>query len=338
MGMNNEVLKKLVNKQSLTSGDIDSFVKQIVQNEMPPSIIASFITGMTMKGAELSEIKALVSAMREQAVQLDFYEGNIVDSCGTGADLQGTFNISTASALTAAAFGANVVKQTNSNITSRCGSSNFIEALGINLCKTYDEAKEQFDKNNICFVHSPSFNKVANVLNPIRHELGFRSIFNFLGPIINPSFPNCQLLGVAFPEMAENLIEVLKFLNLKHAMVVNAKNPLLDEISICSETDIYELKDGEINFYSIKPEDFGIKRADISSLTGATPEYNANLVFDLFSGKIKGPKLDIVAMNAGAMIYLCQKAKNLTDGIMKAYSTIDSGKALLKLQDLRIYK
>lgn len=332
--MSQEVLKKLINKETLDSCEIKRFIKSVAEKEAVPSQIASFITAMTMKGAEFSEIKALVTAMREQAIQLDFYEGDVVDSCGTGADLQGTFNISTASAIVCAAYGVRVVKQTNSNITSRSGSSNFIEALGIKLCSTYDQAREQFEKNDICFVHSPSFNRVANVLNPIRKELGFRSVFNFMGPIINPAFPSCQLLGVAFPEMAQHLIEVLQFLNLKHAMVVNAKEPLLDEISVCSETDIYELKDGEINTYKIKPEDFGIKRADVSELTGATPQYNANLVKDIFNGKYKGAKTDIIAMNAGAMIYLSGKAKNLTDGIMKAYAVINSGKALQKIRDL----
>lgn len=333
--MDNEILEKLINRDVLESDDIKRFVKKVVEDEIPDSVIASFITGITMKGAQLSEIKALVTAMREEAIRLDFYDGDVVDSCGTGADLAGTFNISTSSAIVCASAGAKVIKQTNSNITSRCGSSNFIEALGIRLCATYDEAKEQFEKNDICFVHSPSFNRVAKRFNPVRKELGFRSVFNFMGPIINPAFPSCQLLGVAFPQMAQNLIEVLKFLNLKHAMVVNAKEPLLDEISICSETDIYELKDGKIEVYTIKPEDFGIKRALISDLTGATPQYNANLVMDVFKGKIKGAKTDVIAMNAGAMLYLSGQAKNLTAGIMKAYGAIDSKKALEKVYSLQ---
>lgn len=333
--MTTEILQKLINKEHLSPQEIKGFVSSVVNNEVPSSVIGAFIIGLTQKGVNLDEIKSLVTAMREQAIRLDFYEGDIVDSCGTGADLQSTFNISTTAAIAAAAAGCKVIKQTNSNITSLSGSSNFIEALNINLCKNYEEAKEQFEQNNICFVHSPSFNKVANIFNPIRRELGFRSVFNFMGPIINPSFPNCQLLGVAFPEMAQNLIEVLKFLNLKHAMVVNAKEPLLDEISICSATTVYELKDGEIEIYEITPEKFGIKRAEVSSLRGATPQYNANLSLDIFNGKIKDAKLDVVAMNAGAMIYLSGGAKNHLEGIMKAYSTISRGLALEKVRSLQ---
>lgn len=333
--MASEILKKLISKEPLSSRDIKTFVSSLVNNEVPDSVIGAFIIGLTQKGVNLDEIKSLVTAMREQALKLDFYNGDVVDSCGTGADLQSTFNISTTSAIVAAAAGCKVIKQTNSNITSLSGSSNFIEALNINLCKTHTEAKEQFEQNGICFVHSPSFNRAANVLNPIRRELGFRSVFNFMGPIINPSFPNCQLLGVAFPEMAQNLIEVLKFLNLKQAMVVNAKEPLLDEISICSATTVYELKDGEIETYEITPEKFGIKRADVSSLRGATPQYNANLSLEIFNGKIKDSKLDVVAMNAGAMIYLAGGAKNHLEGIMKAYSIISKGLASEKIQSLQ---
>lgn len=329
------ILQKLINKESLTAHEIREFVKNVVDKEVPDSVIGAFILGLTQKGVNLDEIKALVTAMREQALRLDFYDGDVVDSCGTGADLQGTFNISTCSAIVAASAGAKVIKQTNSNITSLSGSSNFIEALGIKLCTTYGEAKEQFENNDICFVHSPSFNRVAGVFNPIRKQLGFRSVFNFLGPVINPSFPNCQLLGVAFPEMAENLIEVLKFLNLKHAMVVHAKEPLLDEISICSPTTVFELKDGGIEKYEIMPEKFGIKRADITALRGATPKYNASLALDIFSGKIKDAKLDVIAMNAGAMIYLSGRAKSHLDGIMKAYSAVNSFKALDKVQALQ---
>ena len=332
--MKNETLEKLIRKEPLTERDIETFIAAVANKEYPQSVIASFITGLTMKGLNLDEIKNLVKSMRNQAVRIEFDQGEVVDSCGTGADLQGTFNISTSAAIVTAAAGAKVIKQTNSNITSRCGSSNFIEALGIKLCKTKEDAEAQFSKSGICFVHSPSFNKAASVLNPVRKELGFRSIFNFTGPLINPSLPKYQLLGVASDEMAKNLIEVLKFLKLKHAMVVNAKEPLLDEISICSETNIYELKDNEISAYTIKPEDFGIKRADISSLKGATPEYNANLVKEIFSGSHKGPKTDIIALNAGAMLYIYGLAKNLTDGIMQAYFTIDSKKALRKLDEL----
>ena len=333
--MKNETLEKLVNNQTLSRENLEIFIDSAAKNEYPQTVIASFITGLTTKGPKLDEIKNLVIAMRKQAIRLDFEHGDVVDSCGTGADLQGTFNISTAAAIVTAAAGGKVIKQTNSNITSRCGSSNFVEALGIKLCKTKEEAEQQFKQHNICFVHSPSFNRAANILNPVRKELGFRSIFNFTGPLINPGFPNYQLLGVSSPEMAKNLIEVLKLLQLKHAMVVNAKNPLLDEISVCSETDVYELKNNEISTYSIKPEDFGIKRADINALKGATPEYNANLVTDIFSGKIKGHKADIIALNAGAMLYLYGLAKNLTDGIMQAYLTIDSGSAMKKLEKLK---
>ena len=232
-----------------------------------------------------------------------FYNEETIEICTVGERNPKIFNIFTAAAIVTSAIGINVIKQ-----ETKHGNKNFINALGINLCSSYDEAKEQFEKDNICFIDSESYDFIQ---------------------------PERLMLGTSSPQFAENLINVLKKLELKHVMVVNAQVPPLNVISICSETTIYELKNNEILKYMIKPEDFGIKKASISSLTGATPEYNAGLIFDIFSGKIKDAKLDAVALNAGAMIYLSGKAKNLLDGILKAYSVINSKNALNKILALQ---
>ncbi len=329
------ILSKLFNDETLTQEDIDKVVRWTVQNIIPPSMIAAFIYAITKKGANTDELTWLTTAIRSYATNLEL-SGNIVDSCGTGADHSQSFNISTAASIVAAAAGAKVIKQTNSCITSRTGSSEFIHYLKLPLCTTKEEAQQQFNTHNIAFVHSPKFNKFAGIINPIRQELGMRSVFNFIGPMINPAFPNAQLIGVCDHQMIDKIVQVLKNIGVKRAMVVNGVNPVLDEISVCSDTHVFELNNDEIKEYYLKPSDFGIRYSEINALLGATPLYNANLVTDIFNGKIKDAKVDIIAFNAGAMLYLNGLCKNLSDGIVLSYSTINNGKAAEKLLNLQI--
>ena len=328
------MLQKLLNKEHLNARDIEVFVNGIVNNQITDSQIGAFILGLTLKGAELDELKFLVDSIREKSDFLHFNQA-VLGCTGTGADFQETFNISTASSIVAAAAGAKVVKKVMPAVIERTGNLEFLKALGVRACITEQEAQKQFSDAGICFVSAQHFNPVENKLFEIRKELAQQSVFNVSDALINYGVSDYQLVGTAILEIAENMAEVLKYLNVKHAMVVNAQNPLLDEISICSETTVFELKDGEIEKYEITPDKFGIKRAEILSLRGATAEYNANLVIDIFSGNIKDSKLDIVAMNAGAMLYLCGEARNHLEGIMKAYTTISNGLALQKVMNLR---
>lgn len=331
-------LKKITNKEELSFVDIQEIVQSIASGDVTEAQIGAFLVAITEKGVSKEEFFGFASAMRKFAKRV-FIENYVVDSCGTGADLSKTINISTASAIVANACGVNVLKQTNSAITSDCGSTDFLSALNIDIAKTPLDAKNQFKDNGIAFVHSPYFNDFARVNNPIRQQVGLKTIFNYLGPLINPAFPNAQLLGVSSFEMCEKMIYALQKLGTDRALVVNGLNPNLDEISICSKTAVFELKDGEISNYELSPQDFGFDTVDISEVQGGNSVLNAQLIQDIFKGEIKGAKLNIILMNAGAMIYLAGFAPTIFEGAVLARQVIESGAAyenLLKIQGMKV--
>ncbi len=329
-------IQKIVSKQELSFFEIQEIVRGIAKREVSEAQMGAFLIAITQKGVSKDEFFAFASAMREfsNRVVLDKY---VVDSCGTGADLSKTINVSTASAIVANACGVNVLKQTNSAITSDCGSTDFLGAVNIDIARIPQDAKKQFEKNGIAFVHSPYFNEFAHINNPIRQQLGVKTIFNYLGPLINPAFPNAQLLGVSALDMCEKMVYALQKLGTDRALVVNGLNPNLDEISICSKTAVYELKNGEISYYELSPEDFGFKTADIKEIQGGNSSENAKIIQDIFKGEIKGAKSDVIALNSGAMIYLAGITKDIFEGVKVAQDVIKSGLAyenLLKLQGI----
>lgn len=328
------IINKLVANEDLSLEEIRKVVNGLVKREISDAQMGAFLVAITQKGVSKEEFFGFASAMREfsNRVVLDDY---VVDSCGTGADLSKTINISTAGAIVACACGVKVLKQTNSAITSSCGSTDFLKALGIDIARIAHDAKKQFRKNNITFVHSPFFNDFASVNNPIRKEIGIKTIFNYLGPLINPSFPNAQLLGVSSNQMCEKIIYALQKLGTDRALVVNGLNPNIDEISICSNTLVYELKDGKISQYEVSPIDFGYKIADISEIQGGEGFENAQIIADIFSGKIKDAKRDVICMNAGAMIYLAGLAGTMFEGAKIAQKAIEEGLAMEKLSQLQ---
>lgn len=333
-----ECLKKLVVNEDLGFEEAQNVIRRIVRGEVSEAQIGAFLVAITLKGATKDEFFAFASAMREfsHRVVLDKY---VVDSCGTGADFSKTINISTASAIVANACGVNVLKQTNSSITSACGSSDFLKAINIDIARIPQDAKKQFEKNSIAFLHSPYFNEFARINNPIRQQIGLKTIFNYLGPLINPSFPNAQLLGVSSFEMCEKIIYALQKLGTDRALVVNGLNPNIDELSLCSKTAVFELKNGEISRYEVAPEDFGLKKVDVSELQGGSGFENAQIIEDVFKGKIKGAKSDVIALNAGAMIYLAGMAPSIQDGLTLAQDAITQGlvyENLLKLQGIKV--
>lgn len=332
------IINKLVNKEDLSFFEIQEVIRAIAKNEVSDAQIGAFLVAITQKGVTKEEFFALAITMREfsNRVILDKY---VVDSCGTGADLSKTINISTASAIVANACGVNVLKQTNSAITSSCGSTDLLSALNIDIARVSQDAKNQFDKNNIAFVHSPYFNEFARVNNPIRQQIAIKTVFNYLGPLINPAFPNAQLLGVSrwgenF-EMGEKMIYALQKLGTDRALVVNGINPNIDEISICSKTNVYELKNGEISNYELSPEDFGYKTVDVSEIQGSNAIQNAQIIQDIFKSEIKGPKRDVICMNAGAMIYLAGIKSDMFEGAKLAQEVVGSGLVYDKLLELR---
>ncbi|MDD3435938.1 MAG: anthranilate phosphoribosyltransferase [Candidatus Gastranaerophilales bacterium] len=327
-------LNKIIAKEDLSFEEIQEIVKGITKKEFSEAQIGAFLVAITQKGVTKEEFFAFAAAMREFSTRV-IVDKYIVDSCGTGADLSNTINISTASAIVANTCGANVVKQTNSSITSSCGSSDLLKALDIRIARIIHDAASQFNRHNITFVHSPYFNEFAAVNNPIRQQLGIKTIFNYLGPLINPAFPNAQLLGVSSLEMCEKIAYALQKLGTDRALVVNGLNPNLDEISISSETAVYELKNGEILQSKISPEDFGFKKADIAEIKGGNSAHNAKIIEGIFKGEITDAKLNVIAMNAGAMIYLAGIKPDIFEGVQLALEAIKSGAVYEKLRELQ---
>ncbi len=330
------ILRKLVTDNELAFDEIEYAVDSIAHEEASEAQIAAFITALTTKGVSKEEFYALAKSMRKYARRVETGK-YIVDSCGTGADGAGTINISTCAAIVANAAGVNIVKQTNSSITSCCGSTDFLHTLGIEIAQTPEKALEQFEKNSITFVHSPYFNDFARINNPIRQQLGFKTVFNYLGPLINASFPQAQLLGCSSNEMLENMAYALQKLGTERALVVNGLEPNVDEISICSKTRVLELKDGKIEEYFISPEDFGMQCADLSQIQGGSGADNTRIFREILNHSTIQPldhstaAIDVISLNAGAMIYLSGQTPTIFEGVKMAQKAIESGLAAHKL-------
>ncbi len=329
-----DCLKKLMAKEELSFAEINDIVQKIAHNEASEAQIGAFLVGITNKGISNDEFYSFARAMRDFAVRVktDKY---VVDACGTGADMSKTINISTAASIAANTCGVKVIKQTNSSITSACGSTDFLSALGIEITRTPEKALENFARNGITFVHSPYFNNFAKINNPIRQQIGIKTIFNYLGPLINPSFPDAQLLGVSSNEMCDKMAYALMKLGTDRALVVNGLDPNLDEISICSKTRVLELKNGEISEYYLSPEEFGIKPAGLKEIQGGNGHDNARFVTEVFKGERQDAMFDIISLNAGAMIYLSGLKPSISEGFKLAAETILSGKVFEKLQELQ---
>ncbi len=323
-------LKKIT--EDFSFDEINDIVCQIAHGMASDAQIGAFLTGITLKGVNKEEFFAFASAMRKFSRRVITGEP-VVDSCGTGADFSGTINISTSAAIVANACGAKVVKQTNSSVTSYCGSSDFLNALGIKIVQNPNDALEEFKKHGITFVHSPYFNDFAKVNNPIRQQIGIKTIFNYLGPLINPAFPEYQLLGVSSNEMCAKMAYALQKLGTKRALVVNGKNPNIDEISLCSDTTVFELNNGQIKEYTLSPKDFGLEVTGIENLKGGVD--NARIVTEIFKGERKDARYDIICLNAGAMLYLYGLSESIFDGMISARKSIDEGLVMRKLLDLQ---
>jgi anthranilate phosphoribosyltransferase len=329
------ILKKLSLGQNLTAEETSDFVEAVAFDSITPAQLGAFIIGITAKTPTVDEMTGIVIKLRDFAHRVDFGDKNIVCSCGTGSDNSGSFNISTAAAIVCAADESTIVaKHANCAISSKCGSSNVLEELGIKLAKTPSEAKEQVENFNITFLHSPFFNTAVGKINPIRKELGMRTLFNFTGPLINPAFPTGQAFGASSDVMAEKMIQVLKNTGSKRAMIFTGIDPLIDEISVCGKTKIFRLQNEIIASFIAEPEDFGIKKASLESLKGNDVSENARIIKGIFKNEIQGSKKDTVAINAAALFWASEKCEKLEDGLSLSYNLIETGKAFNKLEEL----
>lgn len=340
-----QALNKITQKQDLSEQEAFELMDYLSTGEAEPAQIADFLIAMNTKGETVEELTGFAKCMREKAVKIERPEGvTIVDSCGTGGDGANTFNISTASAIVAAASGVKIAKHSNAGFSSKCGSSNVLEALKIPLLQTPEAVEKTLANHSIAFIHAPYFHKSSYHVNQVRKELGIRTVFNFLGPLTNPAKPTGQVIGVSNPEMLPKIIETLKNLGCKRALAVCGLDPngtqyapckaLLDEFSICGETLVYELKDDEIRNYRVNPEDFGLKKASLQDIEGGLPDENAKIIKDIFASKITGAKKDILVLNSAAVLLVDNRVKTLEEGVRMTEKLINSGQALDKLKDL----
>ncbi|MBQ9572472.1 MAG: anthranilate phosphoribosyltransferase [Acidaminococcaceae bacterium] len=329
-----EAIVKIVSKEDLTYEEAYTVMNEIMSGETTPTQNAAFLSALSTKSAKAEttdEIAGCAAAMRDHATKVDTGM-DIFEIVGTGGDNAQSFNISTTSALVAAAGGMKVAKHGNRAASSLCGTADCLEALGVNINQSPARCVELLKEAGMCFFFAQKYHTSMKYVGPIRKELGFRTVFNILGPLTNPGSPSMQLLGVYDGYLAEPLAQVLTTLGVKRGMVVYGQDKL-DEISLSSPTTICEIKDGWYKTYTITPEEFGFERCRKEDLKGGTPAENAQITIDILKGT-KGHKRNAVLMNAGAALYIGGKAKNMKEGIALAAELIDSGKALETLQKL----
>ncbi len=327
-----EQLHKVVNGINLEETEMVEVMTNIMEGKVPDSQLASFLTALKLKGESVEEITGGARVMREKASKIDLGDRYKIDTCGTGGDGLNTYNISTTSTFIASALDIVVVKHGNRSVSSRSGSADVLEHLGADITLSPEEVKECVEKCKLGFFFAPTFHSAMKHAIGVRKELKFRTIFNILGPLTNPASANGQVLGVFDPDLTEPMAKVLANLGVERALVVHGMDGM-DEISVTDTTKITELKDGEIKTYYISPEKFGIKRGKKEDLLGGSPKENAELIRDILGGKIKGTKLDILLLNAGASIYVGKKSDSLEEGIKLAREVINNGKALAKLDE-----
>ena len=329
-----EAIVKIVNKEDLTYEEAYAVMNEIMSGETSPTQNAAFLAALSTKSARAEttdEIAGCAAAMRDHATKVET-DMELFEIVGTGGDNAGSFNISTTSALVAAAGGMKVAKHGNRAASSLCGTADCLEALGVNIDQSPDRCRQLLKEVGMCFFFAQKYHTSMKYVGAIRKELGFRTVFNILGPLTNPGSPSMQLLGVYDDYLVEPLAKVLQSLGIKRGMVVYGKDKL-DEISLSAPTKICEIRDGWYKSYVITPEDFGLTRCAREELKGGSPEQNAEILKDILKG-VKGPKRDAVLMNAGASLYIGGKAESMQEGIRLAAQLIDSGKAKTVLEKL----
>ena len=326
-----EAIVKIVNKQDLNYDEAYAVMNEIMSGETTPTQNAAFLAALSTKSARAEttdEIAGCAAAMRDHATRVNAGM-DVFEIVGTGGDNANSFNISTTSALVAAAGGMKVAKHGNRAASSLCGTADCLEALGVNIQQSPARCVELLNDAGFCFFFAQKYHTSMKYVGSIRRELGFRTVFNILGPLTNPAAPTMQLLGVYDGYLVEPLAQVLVSLGVKRGMVVYGQDKL-DEISMSAPTTICEIKDGWYRTFTIQPEDFGFARCTKEELRGGTPQQNAEITRAILGGE-KGPKRNAVLLNAGASLYIGGKAETFKDGVALAAEIIDSGKALTVL-------
>ena len=325
-----EAIVKIVNKGDLTYQEAYTVLKEIMSGETTPTQNAAFLAALSTKSTKaetIDEIGGCADAMREHATPVPHPGMEVLDIVGTGGDNSHSFNISTTAAMIIAAGGVKVTKHGNRAASSKSGTADCLEALGVNLDQDPEKVVTLLDKVGVSFLFAQKYHKSMKYVGPIRKELGFRTVFNILGPLTNPAKPEMFVLGVYDGYLVEPVAKVLDKIGVKNALVVYGQDKL-DEISASAPTTVCELKDGYYRTTVIKPEDFGLERGSKEDILGGTPEENAKITRDILSGKIQGTKRNAVLLNAAAGLYVAKVVDSISEGVKKAAELIDSGKAL----------
>ncbi len=319
-----QAIKAVIERQNLTRDEMTAVMQQIMTGEATPAQIGGFLVGLRMKGETVDEITAAASVMRELATHVETHADHLVDTCGTGGDASGSFNISTASAIVAAAAGAHVAKHGNRSVSSKSGSADVLEAAGVNLAVSAELVGQCIDEVGVGFLFAQNHHSAMRHAIGPRKEMAVRTIFNVLGPLTNPASAPNQIIGVFARELVEPVAQVLQQLGSRHVMVVHGADGM-DEITITGATDVAELKDGAVKTYQIKPQDFGFETADASAIKVDGMEQSLAMIRNVFENQ-PGAARDIVCLNAGAAIYVSGLTGSHQQGVEKARQVIAEGK------------
>ena len=325
-----EAIAQLVKREDLTSEVMEQVMEEIMTGEATDAQKASFLTALSMKGETIDEITSAAKVLRSHCERF-LNDMDVLEIVGTGGDGSNTINISTLSSVVVSAAGIPVAKHGNRAASSKCGTADCLEALGVKIDCAPARSAQILKDINLCFLFAQKYHPAMRLVGAVRKEMGIRTLFNVLGPLANPAGATMQLFGVYSEELVEPLAHVLRNLGVKRAMVVYGRDSM-DEISLSAETKVCEFKNDEFKSYVIKPEDLGLTRCNKEDLVGGTPQENAAIVNDILGGA-KGPKTDVVLLNAGAAIYLASDGITLKDGIEKAREIIVSGKAKKQLKE-----
>ena len=328
-------LSAIIAGDNLNQSQMHQMMNTILSGEVTDAQIGAFMAALAAKGETFAELAGAAQAMRKKALRIQTTASTVVDTCGTGGDGTHSFNISTTTAFVVAGCGVTVAKHGNRSVSSRCGSADLLESLGVRLETEPEIVEEAITTIGIGFLFAPLYHSAMRHAAGPRKEIGLRSIFNMLGPLTNPAGANCQLLGVYAPQLTEMFADALKLLGSKRAIIVHGHDGL-DEISVCAPTRMSELKDGRIGTFDLLPEQFFGDLADPASMQGGDPVENADITRRILSGE-KGPRRNVVVLNAAAALVAADKAANFHEGIKQAEAAIDTGAATDKLEQLVEY-
>jgi anthranilate phosphoribosyltransferase len=327
-----ELLTKIISGESLNMDETEGLMRSMMDEELTPIQIAAFLVALRAKGETADEVAGFARTMRARARHIEI-DGQLADTCGTGGDGSGTFNISTAAALVVAACGQPVAKHGNRAASGQCGSADVLEALGVDVALPPSGVAQCIHQTGIGFLFAPAFHPAMKFAAVPRRDLGVRTVFNLLGPLTNPAHPRYQLLGVSSADLLDLMAQAVLKLGVDCALVVHSRDGL-DEISVCGPTDVREVRNGDIRAYEVRPEDFGVEQVGTGGMMGGDPETNAAILMHVLQG-VEGPARDATVINAGAALYAAGKASDFRAGAQQAAEALRLKAALTTLERLR---